>query len=89
MSFAGLWFRDLGGLSLRLFVYERAMAAFLFHVAESKFYHFILGRIHVTFFSSWKSHVSLLPNNSGIPRGGDESVTRRYVARVHAKRSPE
>jgi hypothetical protein len=45
---AGLCFWDLGGLSLRLFVCEVAMNAFLFDVAETKLPgHF--WKIHLTF----------------------------------------
>ena len=54
---------------------EIDMVAFLFQVAETKLYQFILWTIHFTFFSSWKSQTGL-PAKSGIPRSRwcDETV---------------
>ena len=66
---AGLWFWALGGLS-STFCLRNSYAAFLFHVAETKLFQFILGRIHFTFSSSWKSQPGL-PANGGISTSRD------------------
>ena len=84
---ARLCFRDLGWLSLRLFVCDIALAAYLFYVAETKFYQVILWRVYFT-FSPNGSFKRSLPANSGIPRSRF-GVTGRYVAPVPARGSPE
>ena len=72
-----------GRASLQLFVSEIAKAAFLFHVAE--FYQFILWR-STSPFSSWESQEGLLAK---VAHQGVDGLTRRYVAHVHERRSPE
>ena len=72
-------------LSLRLFNFEMAMAAFLFHVAETKLYRLLLWRWSALLFSLVRSQRLCLVI---LAYQNVDGVTWRYVTRIYGARGP-